>query len=140
MAKVGTIPSLTVDGFINNKKIQMGKLFEYYLASDYSQSNTFNGQVCSLKYVLAMNNDTESIKKAIAVDLETLYGSHFDKIESNILVVEPEGTGKMNVHIDLIAYHNNETYTLTKELVYSNGDIEQFGTLLDEYYETYRGN
>lgn len=46
------IPSLTVDGFITNKRTQISKIMEYFLASDKSQSNTFYGKVYSLKGIL----------------------------------------------------------------------------------------
>jgi hypothetical protein len=35
------LPSLSDEGFISNKEVIIAKLFKYFLASNYSQSNTF---------------------------------------------------------------------------------------------------
>lgn len=137
----GTIPTLTLDGFLNTKKLQMSKLFEYYLASDFSQSNTFYGGVCSLKYVLAKSGgDAVSIKRGIESDLNKLYGNHFTSVTTDVGVYEPEGTGKIIVEINLSATFDNETFTLNKTINYDKGDIEGFNDMLDKYYELYKGN
>lgn len=136
----GTIPTLTLDGFLNTKKLQMSKLFEYYLASDYSQSNTFAGSVCSLKYVLAKSGgDAMTIKRGIESDLSALYGNHFSTVTPDVNVYEPEGTGKIVVEINVTATHDGETYTLLKSINYDKGDIEGFNEMLDKYYELYKG-
>ena len=137
---VGTVPTLTLDGFLNTKKLQMSKLFEYYLASDFSQSNTFYGQVCSLKYILAKSGgDADTIRSGIVADLSKLYGNHFTTVTPDVNVYQPEGTGKIVVEIDLTATFNGETFRLTKNISYDKGDIEGFTDLLDKYYELYKG-
>ena len=139
MAKKGTIPSLTLDGFINNKKIQMSKLFEYFLASDYSQSNTFYTQIKSLKYILAKSANPEEARVSIARALEGLYSSYFTTASADVILVEKEGTSQVSIHIEVKATYENETYSLIRELQYTNGDIETFNSLLDQYYEMYSG-
>lgn len=139
MGKISTIPSLTLDGFINNKKIQMTKLFEYFLASDYSQSNTFYTGISSLKYILAKVGTPEEARGTILSQLNKLYSEHFDTVNVSVDLYEPEGTGVANLHIEILATDDGVTYTLTRELQYTNSGIEEFNTLLDKYYEQYSG-
>lgn len=131
---ISAIPTLTVDGFVTNKHIQMFKLFEYFLASDYSQSNIYYGEIASLKYILATNPIGE-LQRSIENALSKLYQAYFDKATINTWV-EEEGA-RYHIYIDILAEDNNKTYSLAKEVKASKGNIENYEKLLDELWEEY---
>lgn len=134
-----SIPSLSLDGFINNKSTQVGKLFLYFLSSKYSQSSLFYKQIASLDYILATNTNASNIKSAVQSNLEMLYNNHFDKSEFNIDVETPQGTGNINIYITGNITDENKTYTLYKEIKVVNGDIESYNNMLDQFYAEYMG-
>ena len=45
------LPMLNRNGWIENKEIVIDKLFEHFLASEYSQTNLLYGEVASLKFI-----------------------------------------------------------------------------------------
>lgn len=134
-----SIPSLSLDGFINNKSTQVGKLFLYFLSSKYSQSSLFYKQIASLDYILATNTNASNIKSAVQSNLEMLYNNYFDKSEFNIDVETPQGTGYINIYITGNITDENKTYTLYKEIKVVNGDIESYNNMLDQFYAEYMG-
>lgn len=134
-----SIPSLSLDGFINNKSTQVGKLFLYFLSSKYSQSSLFYKQIASLDYILATNTNATNIKSAVQSSLELLYNNYFDKSEFNIDVETPQGTGDINIYITGNITDENKTYTLYKEIKVVNGDIESYNNMLDQFYAEYMG-
>lgn len=131
---ISSIPTLTIDGFVTNKYIQMYKLFEYFLASDYSQSNTFSGKVASLKYILATET-SETMTSTIENQLRNLYISYFDSV--NVQTWTEVIGSKLHIYIDIMAEDNDKTYTLSKEVKSTKGEIENYERLLDELWEEY---
>ena len=66
---VPVIPALTLEGWDTSPESQISKLFEYYQASDYSQSNSFIGNITSLKYTLKQTRDMLQLSKLIEADI-----------------------------------------------------------------------
>ena len=127
------IPTLTVDGWDTTPLSQMSKLWEYYQASDYSQSNTFRGRIISLKYTLQTETNPERLSKAIQQDIETLYGEFFDGVTPLIDVKELEG-GIVNINVDITCTRNFEEYKLTIAIRGRKSGIIEFETKLIEKY------
>ena len=78
------IPSLSVNGFTTDSDSIMVKLYEYFLTSEYSQSNTFYGEIASLKYILQSNTGLEDVKVAIKQTLTKMYSRYFKTV--NVIV------------------------------------------------------
>lgn len=130
---IPVIPTLTVDGWDTTPLSQMSKLWEYYQASDYSQSNTFRGRIISLKYTLQTETNPERLSKAIQQDIETLYGEFFDGVTPLIEVKELEG-GIVNINVDITCTRNFEEYKLTRAIRGRKSGIIEFETKLIEKY------
>lgn len=127
------IPTLNVDGWDTTPLSQMSKLWEYYQASDYSQSNTFRGRIVSLKYTLQTETTPDRLSKAIQQDIETLYGEFFDGVTPLIEVKELEG-GIVNINVDITCTRNFEEYKLTRAIRGRKSGIIEFETKLIEKY------
>ena len=128
------IPSLTIDGWDTNPLSQMSKLFEYYQASDYSQSDYFMGSIISLKYTLSKDIRPNILKENIEADLRKLYGKFFDTVEP-IIDVQEEGDGIVNIIINLTTTYNVQTYTLAKSIKGKSSGIIEYQTKLTNKYK-----
>lgn len=128
------IPSLTIDGWDTNPLSQMSKLFEYYQASDYSQSDYFMGSIISLKYTLSKDIRPNILKENIEADLRKLYGKFFDTVEP-IIDVQEEGDGIVNIIINLTTTYNTQTYTLAKSIKGRSSGIIEYQTKLTNKYK-----
>lgn len=128
------IPSLTIDGWDTNPLSQMSKLFEYYQASDYSQSDYFMGSIISLKYTLSKDIRPNILKENIETDLRKLYGKFFDTVEP-IIDVQEEGDGIVNIIINLTCTYNTQTYTLAKSIKGRSSGIIEYQTKLTNKYK-----
>lgn len=138
MANTNAIPSLTETGFITNKNLQMSKLFSYFMASDYSQSNLFHGSIASLKYLLAQNTDPRDFVTSLESTLNRLYSNYFEKVETIVDTEETEG-GIVNVYIDIKCTDNDGEYYLRREIATKEGNMVEFEKSMDELYEVYGG-
>ncbi|MGE3592509.1 MAG: hypothetical protein AB7G52_08465 [Arcobacter sp.] len=134
---IGTIPTLTLDGFVNNKNAQMGKLFEYFLASDYSQSNVFYRDISSLKYLITEYKDSQELKRVIENTLSKLYKRHFDNVSVLVEVKESELSSTTELLINITADNDGKQYYLAKDIKQSNGEIDNYESMLDELHEEY---
>lgn len=132
------IPSLTIDGWDTNPLSQMSKLFEYYQASDYSQSDYFMGSIISLKYTLSKDIRPNILKDNIEADLRKLYGKFFDTVEP-IIDVQEEGDGIVNIIINLTTTYNAQTYTLAKSIKGRSSGIIEYQTKLTNKYKYDQG-
>ena len=131
-----TIPSLPLDGWIENKHLQMRKLWEYFMTSEYSQSNTFYGDIASLKYILAISNPRTNLVTNLESALGRLYSKYFDKVNPDV-TIDGSQDDKWIVKIAITCIDDNTSYYLNRELTYSNGKIEKYEQLLDELYDQY---
>ena len=138
MANTNTIPSLTEAGYIDNKNFQLAKLFGYFMAADYSQSNTFQGRINSLKYLLGKNLSPTSLNNAIKSSLKDLYGPYFDNVY--VEVSEEELPNNIvNLHVDVLCIDGGKEYQLSREIKAKEGNMIDFEESLDELYNYYKG-
>ena len=129
------VPSLTTDGFITNKRLMISKIWDYILASDYSQSNIFYGKVTSLKHILATNTPPFGVKDALAKYLNTCFKKYFETVNVEINVIDTGNDSTFKVEIAVaLTDDNGKTYHLYDEIQYTNGKIENYENKLIELY------
>ena len=130
------IPSLTVEGFITNKRTQISKIVEYFLASDKSQSNTFYGKVYSIKGILQEYSSPSDIASTIKSQLTEMCLHHFNSVEVLTDVSEDKThRGVYNIKVDIIGRYGEEIITLSKELPYSMASTTSFDSQLLNLYK-----
>ena len=127
------LPTLSEEGFVTNKNVLIGKLFKYFLASNYSQSNTFYGDISSLNWIIANNIPDEKLKADLETALVKLYGRYFDKVNFTISI-DTDETDVAQVCIEGVIQDEDNTYTLSKVVAVQGTTIVNFENLLDEYY------
>ncbi len=129
-----SIPTLTLDGFVTNKKAQMVKLFEYFLASDKSQSNVFN-DIQSLKYILTQNKNMSDLKTALDRAIMDLYKPFFTNVTPDVIIKESDTSNVINIYINIKTTHEGKMYELTREVTSTNGDYNVFDKSLANILE-----
>lgn len=129
-----SIPTLTLDGFVTNKKAQMVKLFEYFLASDKSQSNVFNN-IQSLKYILTQNKNMSDLKTALDRAIMDLYKPFFTNVTPDVIIKESDTSNVINIYINIKTTYEGKMYELTREVVSTNGDYNVFDKSLASILE-----
>lgn len=129
-----SIPTLTLDGFVSNKKAQMVKLFEYFLASDKSQSNIFKN-IQSLKYILTQNKNNTDIKYALDKAIIELYSPFFVNVTPDVIIRESTTSNVINIYINIKTTFDGKMYELTREVVSTNGDYNIFDRSLADILE-----
>lgn len=129
-----SIPTLTLDGFVTNKKAQMVKLFEYFLASDKSQSNVFNN-IQSLKYILTQNKNMSDLKTALDRAIMDLYKPFFTNVTPDVIIKESDESNVINIYINIKTTYEGKMYELTREVVSTNGDYNVFDKSLASILE-----
>lgn len=126
------IPHLSRDGYMSNPIEMITKLFQYYIIADYSQSNTFRGNIASLKYNLYDGKTIEDKKNNIIVTLTTLYERYFSK-DNVIVEVEVEDNDPIyifNIRVEVI--YNGVTYTLNNNILTSNNYIADIEAAIED--------
>ena len=112
-------PSLSSDGFIENRSILSKKLFDMFIASDMSQSNFKDCQ--SLKYILNSETvDEYSKKDDIKKALETLYSAYFDSSIATVTSITTED--------------NVIVYKMKVDCVYNGVTYSTGGSISKDYY------
>lgn len=131
---ISTLPSLSIDGYITNRHVIMYKLWLYFLASEYSQSNIWRKQIYSLKYILNTIDDKMDIGREIELALTKLYENYFDNVQA-VCVTNVINVSKIHITISLVCEYDKNTYTLKQELSSTNNHIDDYEEKLDELYK-----
>lgn len=128
------IPTLTIDGFESSPINQMNKLFEYYQVAEYSQSNTFKGEVVSLKKTLLHSSSPEMLKNEIEKDLYNLYSSCFDTVTPEIKIESDEDKSFLNVYLNVTCTKGETKYTLSRDFKSKDGILVDVNSTLNKIY------
>jgi hypothetical protein len=123
-----SIPTLTTDGVIKDKKYIMTKLYEYFVASKYSQSY-FYKNISSLDYVISNFKDPEDMKLEIQKTLTILYSSEFNDINVVVEIIDSDRDSNYEISIDITA----DGYNLSKSVNIVDNNIEIFKTHIRLY-------
>jgi len=106
------VPTLSRDGYITNIEDTMRKIFEYYLVSQYSQSDTFRGEVVSITYDLEMGNNIGDKRDNINRSLSKLFTRYFINPTIDVNIDSSKGS-TITIAIKITTIINNKTYILS---------------------------
>ena len=135
-----SLPTLTTDGFVNNKRLIFYKLWEYFLVNQYSQSNTYKGSIASLGYIIGSGSSPTGVAENVEKTLKDLYLRYFDVANVRCEADLDDGTNTYYMQIGLEAYDESDpdtVFSLVKEIEGKNGEIKNLDTLLSELYKHY---
>ncbi len=77
------VPTVSTDGWVNDDGTKAYRLLEYFLISDYSQSNMYLGNITSLKYIMGetLGLPPDRIADTIKEALVGMYDRYFKEFE-----------------------------------------------------------
>jgi len=125
------LPTLSPVGFITNRTLMMAKLYEYFISSEHSQSNTFFGEVVSLKYILSEAANLPELQDMTVTALTKMYSKYFASVAVDITVTSTDNTMSISVNIRTVddaakTYQLSEIVNVTDNNI-TNHDIQQEG-------------
>lgn len=83
------LATLSTGGWVTSVQEIAPKLMQYYLASEYSQSITYLGDIKSLPYTLSiMKRNFIALEDTIRNDLTAVFSSYFERVEIEVSVDE----------------------------------------------------
>ena len=130
-----TLPTLTLSGFVKDKNTIMRKQFEYFKASEFSQSTTFYGNISSLPYIIEQYNDDDiRLKSEICDTLTKLYKRYFDTVSVKASL-DYKDDNSYDILIEIAATDNGSEYTLSNVTNVSNNKIQDVEEIAQPYYE-----
>ena len=75
------VPTLSTDNFITEPILKLDTLYAYFLSSEFSQTNTYKGNIASLKYLMQKNTgDTSALVSDIISTLTVFLKRYFTEV------------------------------------------------------------
>jgi hypothetical protein len=119
------LPTLSTDNWLQEPLTVMNKLYEYFMLSGYNQSNTYKGEVSSLRYLLHKYDTIDELENKIILALDILYSRYFDNVDVEVnLTYQDEDEVHRLLEINVITLVDNKKYTLQKSTNINNSKIE----------------
>lgn len=112
---VQVIPTLSTAGFVSDVPTMLDRMLAYYLTSDYSQSNVFQGQIISLqKQMQAYQYDNIALINNVRDELEGYFGSIADSATVRVTTdtPNPDDPNRINVTIEVLVIKDGRRYSL----------------------------
>ncbi len=118
--------SLSVDKVISEAVLKLDAVYAYFLASEYSQTNIYRGNISSLKYILKNHGtDTSGLTSEMTSVLDTYLKRFFTTVD---VFVEVNTDNGVDVSIRVIDADGVET-TLANSLNVINGKLDTYAAI-----------
>lgn len=113
-----SLPTLSMDGNVSDPILKADRLLAYFFTSDAHQSNSFQGSIASLPYIIkeCANNPQEVASMATSV-LNNLFDSYYDSVNCDIEtdnIVSANGKLSVNLIVKLSFTQANQSYNLAR--------------------------
>jgi len=119
------IPALSVEGFITNKPLMVVKLYEHFLASDFSQSNIFYGEIASMKYIISEATTADDLKTMATEALEKMYLRYFPSVVVGTIIDETDSNISLTINI-VVTDTDGKIYKLNRIMSSTDNHISNF--------------
>ncbi len=125
MKNNATVPSLSIDGWVNTPLRSADYLFSHLFLSDYSQSYIYYTHVKSIPYLIYKNQEAiPNLIRDVKNMVDTYFGQYYDQVNCEVTANQPVGTSvTLNIFLELI--DDNVTYTLNKVIEFSDSKVKQ---------------
>jgi len=117
-----TLPMLSGEGWLQDPTIIMTRLFSHMFLTDYSQSNTYRGNVTSLQYILSQHGqDSTELTSAVEKAVKIYYSRYFSNVDVSFRLNETASDGaKMAFDLHISGSWEGERYDLQRTLQADN--------------------
>ncbi len=125
MKNNATVPSLSIDGWVNTPLRSADYLFSHLFLSDYSQSYLYFTHVKSIPYLVYKDQDSiPDLITDVKNMIDIYFGQYYDQVNSEVTADQPDGTSvTLNIFLELI--DDNVTYSLNKVIEFGESKVKQ---------------
>lgn len=117
------VPTLSTDNFISEPILKLDVLYAYFLSSEFSQSNTYKGEISSLKYLMQKNTgDSSMLVSDLISTLTTYLKRYFTEVN---VYAEMTDVTVIGVSIQVKDSEGVEA-TLDRALKLNNGKLDTY--------------
>ena len=116
-----SLATLSTDGNLEDKKYIMVKLFEYFLASKYSQSY-FYENISSLDWLISEYDIDEDLDVQIQRSLYLLYSSNYNDVNVEVTFDDIDNDNNYKIYINITA----DDYTLSRSVDVIDNKLDYF--------------
>lgn len=109
------IPSLSQAGFISDLPSMVDRMLSYYLTSEYSQSNLFNGRVISLqRQMQAYQHDDNLLRNSVRDELTEYFAGICDIPSVDVTTDKPneQDPSRINVTVSVVVTKDGKSYSV----------------------------
>lgn len=129
------VPSLSLSGFVSDVPTMIDLMFSYYLTSDYSQSNVFNGRIISLqKQMQQYQHDEITLIQKVREELEGYFQSVVDSatVEVTTAIPNPEDPNRLNLRLSALLVKDGKSYSVGRLVRTQDAKILEIVKILNE--------
>lgn len=119
------VPTLTTAGWVSDVIIQSTTLMDYFLMSDYSQTQFYPGEVSSMPHLIQeVGSEPNQLERRTQSALERLYGRYFDRVAVDVKADKFDAQdGRYNLTIDLAVVQAGKQHRLGRMLLIGDSKI-----------------
>jgi len=123
------VPSLSTDKFIHEPLLKLDTLYTYFLASEFSQTNVYRGNISSLKYIFSNNSDNnKSLISDVDRSLTNFLERYFKEVDVYVDYDEDNNEIKVNIKVKEV---NGDEATLGNTLSIADGKVDTYSAISD---------
>lgn len=129
------VPSMSLTGWVSDVPTMIDLLFSYYLTSDYSQSNLFQGRIVSLqKQMQQYQHDETLLVQSVREELEGYFKSVVDDatVEVSTDTPNPDDPNRLNLRLSAILVKAGKSYSVGRLVRTQDSKILEIVKILNE--------
>lgn len=122
------LPTLSSSGWIEEIAEKADRVMTYFFVSEYSQSDSFKGNITSLPHLIQkFGNDPLTLKSEVSRKLQGLLERYFDEASVGTEITnEDQAHSKMDLEVSVMLRDGGEAYSLARVIKTLNGKVEEF--------------
>lgn len=119
------LPTLTPAGWVNDITMMSSRTMDYFIASDYSQSYFYPGEVSSLPYLIRVyGHEPMELRREVQVVLMRYFMRYFDDAQVEVNVKD-NIDGRYNLLIDATLVQGEKVLSLGRAISIVDSKIIQ---------------
>jgi len=117
-----TLATLSDKGWVTDGRDIFDRVFAYFLASDYSQSNVYYNNISSFPYIIQESgNDITKLIQTTESTLKTYLSRYFTDVVVLVKDTTPDASGAVELTIRLSLRHNGVVLDITSIINFTLG-------------------
>ena len=128
------VPTMSLDGFVNDENLKIVKIYQYFLTTLKSQSVIYVDTTISYDSTIKVNiTNTNAVANDLEMSLSELYLRYYTDVEVNVEVTENDESNSIGALIDIKIVKDDKSYTLSKSISIVNGKLHNLSNIIDYF-------